>query len=196
MNPLKARCFGHDDHLYYVGKKAPRSFKKPDLLKIQQIIDGKRGLRVGPEIESYAVLRINSQKRVAKASGKNSQDKALKSYVNIRKSLLMTMHRYYGHKGLIWMRDAYEDSQNRRIIRQLRNRTLREKMTRKNSTIYKNVALLVDNSKHFIPCYARALWNLPRKSKTRKTARFIKNTTRSRNYRFSTPRFAARIERK
>jgi len=86
----------------------------------------------------------------------------------------MRMHFYYGQKGLIWMRNAYENAQSRRIIRQLRNRILRAKKTRKNSTIYKNAALLVDNSKHFIPCYARAIWNLPRKSKTRKTAGFLK----------------------
>ena len=66
------------------------------------------------------------------------------------------------------MREAYESPRDKKIVTRLKKRFLQGDKASRNREIYKgnakksrefllNVALLTDNSKDFIPCYARVI---------------------------------------
>ena len=152
-HPLDARCFS--TVLNRVKKRQPRAFIKPDQKKINKMLNSELDFMDGLDAESYAVIRINSQNRIINAIGIKAQDQALEDYVNTRKNLLTAMYQNYGYIGYLWMRGSYESSQDDKIVKWLKDRYLQDKSVNKDNPLIKNIALLVDNPKDFIPCYMR-----------------------------------------
>ena len=165
MNPLEARCFGHEQNRYHVWDWGRETFKKPDPMRVKRMLQGKIKYSSDIEVANIAKMRIKSQRAIRSAVDQKSLNRAFWSYVTTRESTMINMHRFYGKKGLNWIRNIYESPRDKKIVAQIGKQYLQNPQTKKNNDYYKNVALLVDNSKHFIPCYARAVWGPPKKKK-------------------------------
>lgn len=201
IDPLNSRCFGHQNNPYHVGDRGLKTFRKPDASRVNAMVEGKIRRRSDIDVARYASLRISSQRAVRSAVDYKSLDVALIKYVNQRKSLLEVMHRFYGKKGLNWMRKTYESSQDAKIVKRLSSRFLQGDVVDKRNEIYladpkrsgkflHDIALLVDNSRDFIPCYARVVLGTSKQNQVAKatvvkaaapTIPLIKTTLRGSN---------------
>ena len=160
MDPLESRCFANKQ--YYVGDRDLRAFLEPIPERVKAIVAGTIEPRSSKDAEIYAATQIKTQIKVQQAVDQISLDKALANYVRRRVDILTDMHRFYDDDGLDWMREAYESLRDQKIVAQLNQRFLQVNNADKNSALYKKVALLVDNSRDFIPCYARAIIGPPK----------------------------------
>ena len=105
LDPLKARCFGHENYRYHVGDRGLKTFKQPDIRRVNDLVEGKIKRRSDVDVARYASNRISSQRAILSAVDYKSLDHTLIIYVDQRMSMLEVMHRFYGKKGLNWMRE-------------------------------------------------------------------------------------------
>ncbi len=153
MDAQKARCFSARG--YSVGDRGRHEFTLPDTQLVTDYFIADR-MPSDVKVEKYAALRFKSHREVKNANSPADLDKALTRYISQRESLLVILHRFFGEEGLQWMLAEYQSDRDRNIVSQIRKRLQEGAVLGKTKRDRGEVALLVKNSKDFIPCYYRA----------------------------------------
>lgn len=109
----------------------------------------------GIKIEKYTATRIKFIRAVQTADEGKPLNNALVKYVAQRRELLVTMHRLFDDEGFNWMRETFEGDSDKDIVELIKTKIERGEDLGIIRRRRREFSLLVDNSKDFIPCYAR-----------------------------------------
>ena len=152
LDPLEARCFA--TKTYRVGDRGLRIFTEPNRTDIVAYAKMKK-LPSDVEPAKYAATRAKSISKVRKATDDQELDAALVGYVETRKNMLMVMHRFFGAEGLRWMIELYHNGSDKEVLARLDERIASIGLLDNGSNFLREIELLQDSSRDFVPCVAR-----------------------------------------
>ena len=155
QSPIRARCFNTD--YYKVGDRGLHMVTMPDPRLVEEFSTGAAHDYPEIQLERYLGIQLKSVRAVADAQ-QGQLDAALLSYVESRKLMLMTVHRFFGKHGLRLMQEAYDSLANHVVLNTIQRRLGERALALVgNQQAVAEIQFLLATPQDFIPCAARTL---------------------------------------